>query len=256
MKPAEETEARTVTVRIDGVDCPAAPGEPIVRVAARHGVYVPTLCWSEGWSEGWSEDIGECLGTCRVCTIRWKRHFVAACALRAEPGMELTVDTAELRDIRKGLVELLFVEGNHFCPSCEKSGDCQLQALGYRLGMAAPRFHYRFSHREIAYRARELLFEQNRCIYCKRCSHRFADSEGRRVFAFHERGGALRLEMDVERVDALAPEALERLVAICPVGALLRKGQGFDRPVGTRRYDREPIGADVERAAAEEGGDG
>jgi [NiFe] hydrogenase diaphorase moiety small subunit len=23
---------------------------------------------------------------------------------------------------------MLFVEGNHFCPSCEKSGDCKLQA--------------------------------------------------------------------------------------------------------------------------------
>ncbi|MCK7508568.1 MAG: hypothetical protein MZV70_33925 [Desulfobacterales bacterium] len=27
---------------------------------------------------------------------------------------------------------MLFVEGNHFCPSCEKSGDCRLQALGLR----------------------------------------------------------------------------------------------------------------------------
>lgn len=242
MKPTEDASARTVVVQIDGIDCPAEPGESIVTVAARHGIFVPTLCWSS--------DIGECLGTCRVCTIRWKRHFVAACALKAEPGMELTVQTEELDEIRKGLVELLFVEGNHFCPSCEKSGDCDLQALGYRLRMAAPRFHYRFAHREIAYRARELLFEQNRCIYCKRCSQRFRDRQGHRVFAFHDRGGALRLEMDVERVDALPPEDLDRLVALCPVGALLRKGKGFDRPVGTRRYDQHPIGADVEQVAA------
>ena len=33
------------------------------------------------------------------------------------------------------LIEMLFVEGNHFCPSCEKSGNCELQALGYLLGM-------------------------------------------------------------------------------------------------------------------------
>ena len=26
---------------------------------------------------------------------------------------------------------MLFVEGNHFCPSCEKSGDCKLQATAY-----------------------------------------------------------------------------------------------------------------------------
>ena len=34
--------------------------------------------------------------------------------------------------LRRTLVQMLFVEGNHFCPSCEKSGNCQLQALGLR----------------------------------------------------------------------------------------------------------------------------
>jgi len=237
---------RRVVVRIDGVDCDAAPGEPIVAVAARHGIFVPTLCWSR--------DDADCLGTCRVCTIRWKRHHVAACALRAEDGMDLTVSTPELDDLRRGVVELLFVEGNHFCPSCERSGDCKLQALAYRLGIAAPRFHYRFTHRPVDARAQRLLFDQNRCVACKRCVQRFAGGDGHRVFSFEGRGDALRLAMDVARVDALDDAALRRLCDGCPVGALLRKGRGFDRPIGARAYDVLPIGADVEGARG--GGDG
>jgi len=55
----------------------------------------------------------------------------------AAPGMVVEINTPELNSDRRTLIEMLFVEGNHFCPSCEKSGDCELQALGYRLGMAA-----------------------------------------------------------------------------------------------------------------------
>ncbi|MEI2622911.1 MAG: hypothetical protein V9G23_02630 [Giesbergeria sp.] len=35
---------------------------------------------------------------------------------------------------------MLFVEGNHFCPGCEKSGDCLLQATAYALGMTGMRY--------------------------------------------------------------------------------------------------------------------
>jgi [NiFe] hydrogenase diaphorase moiety small subunit len=38
-------------------------------------------------------------------------------------------NTPEINGERRGLLQMLFVEGNHFCPSCEKSGNCELQAL-------------------------------------------------------------------------------------------------------------------------------
>jgi hypothetical protein len=49
-------------------------------------------------------------------------------------------DTEELNaGSRRDLIEMLFVEGNHFCMFCEKSGNCELQALAYRFGITAPR---------------------------------------------------------------------------------------------------------------------
>ena len=52
-------------------------------------------------------------------------------------------ETAELNAERRMMVQLLFVEGNHFCPSCEKSGHCKLQAVAYDLRMTSPRFDER-----------------------------------------------------------------------------------------------------------------
>ena len=33
---------------------------------------------------------------------------------------------------------------------------------------------------------------------------------------------------------------------ICPVKAILRKKQGFKDPYGKRKYDKEPIGSEIE----------
>ena len=43
-------------------------------------------------------------------------------------------------------------------------------------------------------------------------------------------------------IDADAQKATE----VCPVGAILWKEQGFKDPYGTRKYDKEPIGSEIE----------
>ena len=48
--------------------------------------------------------------------------------------------------------------------------------------------------------------------------------------------------------DELARKAAEN----CPVGSLLYRGRhGFETPIGKRKYDREPIGSDVEKLRKE-----
>ena len=170
-----------------------------------------------------------------------------ACTQPVAEGMEVENDTEELREVRKDLIDMLFVEGNHYCMFCEKSGDCDLQALGYEHQMTAPRFHYRFNNREIEFDADKILFEHNRCILCKRCTHEFKDQDGKRVFAFQGKGCHLEVEMNVERANNLDDDLIDELVELCPVGAILKKGKGFDRPYGTRKYDQVSIREQVEK---------
>ena len=47
--------------------------------------------------------------------------MMTACTTPVTDGMKVECDTAELKDLRKQIIELLFVEGNHYCPACEKS---------------------------------------------------------------------------------------------------------------------------------------
>ena len=83
-------------------------------------------------------------GGCRVCTVKAGGRSVAACTQPAEPGLDGRERHAAARNrVRRDLVEMLFHEGNHLCPICEKSGNCELQAMAYRLDMTEPtRFPY------------------------------------------------------------------------------------------------------------------
>lgn len=56
----------------------------------------------------------------------------------------LLIITDELEHDRQRITQMLFVEGNHFCPSCEKTGNCQLQAVAYYLDMHDNHFPHFF----------------------------------------------------------------------------------------------------------------
>jgi [NiFe] hydrogenase diaphorase moiety small subunit len=228
---------KLIPMSVDGRQIEVAEGTNLVEALRKNEITVPTLCWSPG--------IEPCLGTCRVCTVKINGREGAACTRVVEAGMTIECDTPELKDLRQGLVELLFSEGNHYCPGCEKSGDCELQGVAYEMGMTHSRFPYAFSHYDLDYRGEKILLERNRCIHCKRCTDLFVDDDNQKVFSFIGKGEDTRVMMDLELEAKLPEHKCREAVALCPVGAILFKGQGFDRPIGTRRFDAVGKSIDV-----------
>jgi [NiFe] hydrogenase diaphorase moiety small subunit len=221
---------------IDGKPCVARPGQTIVEAANANGVWIPVLCRYEGLKPA---------GSCRICTVRVAGRFMAACTQPVTEGMAVENEVPDLEDMRKALVEMLFVEGNHFCPSCEKSGNCELQALGYRYRLTAPRFPYLWPGRAIDAGSPFLMLEHNRCIQCRRCVQAVKAKDGRKVFAAVERGGRVSIEVDGKLAAKLSEEEARKAMELCPVGAILKKRTGFAVPIGKRKYDHEPIGSEV-----------
>jgi [NiFe] hydrogenase diaphorase moiety small subunit len=230
--------AQLVSFQIDGKECMAEAGQYLVDAAKRNHIYIPTLCNYEGVAPQ---------GSCRVCTVKVNGKLMTACTTRVANGMEVENDTEELRGLRKAIVELLLAEGNHLCPACEQSGDCELQALGYRLEVMAPRFPFLFPKRDIEASNPKLLKDHNRCILCKRCIRAIRDGQGRRLFAFGRRGRGIVISIDTKLAQNISDELADRAAEVCPVGAIVRKEQGFRTPIGQRTYDKAPIGASVEQ---------
>jgi len=233
----------SIQITIDGKTVTTEEGRSLVDVAAENGVYIPTLCYLKG---------KPCLGTCRVCSVRVNGNVAAACTVPVSKGLNVEVNDPELVDMRKALVEFLFAEGNHNCPSCEKSGRCQLQAVGYEVDMMVSRFPYRFPVRVVDQRRSEKIWlERDRCIFCQRCVEFIRDkASGRKIFSISHRGPESRIEIDVELANAMPPEQVKEAVAICPVGTILEKRVGYDDPIGRRKYEIQSV-----RARALEGED-
>lgn len=226
-----------VKFTIDGRECMSEEGKRLVEAAEENGVFIPTLCNYKGIPPK---------GSCRICTVLVSGKPMTACTTRVAEGMEVKSDTPELNAFRKAVVEILFAEGNHFCPSCERSGNCELQALAYRFRMTVPSFPYMFPKREVESWHPKLMKDHNRCILCKRCIRGIQNAEGKAVFAYAKRGDKLEIHIDPETSKDISDELAQKAMEICPVGAIIRKRIGFAVPYGRRRYDERPIGAEVE----------
>lgn len=221
------------TFLLDGSEIPFTEGQSVLAAALAAGVYIPSLCYHPEF---------EPHGSCRVCVVKVNGRAVSSCTTPAREGDAVESQTDELQEDRRGLVQLLFTEGNHFCPSCEASGSCSLQAVAYELGMTTAHYSPLFPDRPIDASHPEVLLEYNRCILCELCVRASAQVDGKSVFALSGRGITKHLVVSAES-GRLADTSLtldDMAMRVCPVGVILRKREGFTVPIGARRYDARP----------------
>jgi len=224
--------SKIVNITIDDRQYLAEEGEFLVKAAAKNDIYIPTLCNIKGLKPR---------GSCRLCTVKINGRFMASCTTPVLNGMRIEVDTPELKEFRKMIIEGLLAEGNHFCPACEKSGSCELQAHAYRMQIAAPRFPLLYPQRSVDANHPKLIKDHNRCILCKRCIRAIKTEDGKSIFAYKKRGHKLEIAIDPDLGRSLSDEIVRKAIEICPVGALLPREEGFTVPIGKRTYDNLSI---------------
>ncbi len=224
----------TKTFTLDGKVIPFEEGETVMEAAAAAGVYIPHLCHHPEFKPH---------GSCKLCTVNIGGRLGAACTNRAAEGMAVESETEALNADRRALTQMLFVEGNHVCPSCEKSGNCQLQAVAYHLGMLTPHFTHFYPARDVDASHPDVLLERNRCILCELCVRASRDVDGKNVFGVGGRGIRARLIVNAAsgRLADTNLSVTDRAAEVCPTGAIIRKRHGFTVPIGKRLYDHHDI---------------
>lgn len=222
------------TLLLDGQPLPFQPGQTILQAATAAGRFVPYLCFHPDLKPH---------GSCKVCTVKVDGRLATSCTMEARAGMVVESETEEIRQERLALVQMLFVEGNHFCPSCEKSGDCRLQAVAYDLGMVSPHFNQFSPDRPVDATHPDFLLDLNRCILCSLCVRSSRDVDGKNVFALGGRGIHSHLTVNAPsgKLGDTDFSKDDMAAQVCPVGAILPKRRGFAVPIGQRTFDIKPI---------------
>ena len=103
----------TINLQIDGRWTRAQQGMTILDVARRDGIRIPTLCYHEAL---------ESVGACRLCMVEithpnWKgwKGLVTACLYPVEPGLQVTTDNDDIRNVRRTMLDLLLAR----CPGSD-----------------------------------------------------------------------------------------------------------------------------------------
>ena len=232
--------SESIEFMLDGTAIQGRPGQTILEAAQENKKYIPRLCYMKGLVPH---------GSCRVCTVMVNGRPQAACTTPIAAGAVVESNTEKMNKLRANLVDMLFVEGNHFCMFCEKSGNCELQALAYRFGIAAPKYPYQFPQRDVDASHPDVLIDRNRCILCGRCVRASRDVDNKHVFEFVGRGPQKRVAVNAQaKLKDTNLDVTDKAVDACPVGAILKKRVGYAVPVGQRLYDAQPIGSDIEKA--------
>jgi predicted molibdopterin-dependent oxidoreductase YjgC len=150
--------ARTVEFTLDGVTVAAPEGELLVHAAARHGVFVPTLC---------HDDKLDPYGGCRMCVVgvEGSPRPLPACATRVAEGMVVSTNS-NVPQFRKTLTEMLLVEHMNPNPGGRPN---ELLDMAEEFGAEAP-FILPDAKREPYDDRNKLMgYDPDACILCARC---------------------------------------------------------------------------------------
>src|SRR3954447_762068 len=222
--PRNETppaDPDAVAVTINGVAFAARKGELIIAAAERAGVYIPRFCYHPRMKP---------VGMCRQCLVEVDTGrgpaITPSCMFPVAPDMKVETESATVKRIQEGMLELLLANHPLDCPVCDKGGECPLQDQAFTHGPGESRYvEAKRNYEKPIPVSDNVLLDRERCILCDRCT-RFADEvAGDRLIKFIRRGN--QTEVNTFAGEPCTSYFSGNTVQICPVGALTARPYRF-----------------------------
>src|SRR5262249_33793157 len=122
------TDAKQVTLEIDGVEVTVPEGTSVMRAAAIAEVKVPKLC---------ATDTLKAFGSCRLCLveIEGRKGYPASCTTTVAPGMKIKTQSEKLTQLRRGVIDLYVSDHPLECVGCPAENHCELQDMAAAVGI-------------------------------------------------------------------------------------------------------------------------
>ncbi|MBE6142669.1 MAG: 4Fe-4S dicluster domain-containing protein [Erysipelotrichaceae bacterium] len=203
-----------VNITINGKQYTEDSSLTILRVARKHGIRIPTLCYLT------LEE--SCLehrpASCRVCLVEveGRRNLLPACATQIAEGMVIKTNTRKVIEARRTVVELLLSNHSNDCVKCPKNGKCKLQNVAQELGIREIAYEGELSHENKYEESRGLLRNPSKCILCGKCVAVCKEVQGIEAISATNRGFYTQIS------DPSKCVSCGQCVQVCPTGALVQ----------------------------------
>ncbi|MFH0844498.1 MAG: molybdopterin-dependent oxidoreductase [Pseudomonadota bacterium] len=228
-------------ITIDGRKLPFVPGETILDVTRRNGIFIPTLCHLRGTTP---------TGACRICVVEVEggRVLAPACTSPAAPNMVIHTNSSMVNAARRTVLAFLLMSGNHNCAAatrespdwtefeqqvegqdqsmdlCPAHSACKLQAYAYRYQVDTRGLVRRKIDYPIEMASPLIVRDFSRCILCGRCVEACNVIQANMAISHGFRG-------NMTKIVAMGDSSLERsecvfcgeCIQACPVAALTEK---------------------------------
>jgi formate dehydrogenase major subunit len=228
-------------ITIDGRKLAYTPGETILEVARRNGIFIPTLCHIKG---------AQPTGACRICVVEIKggRALAPACSTPVADNMVIHSRSPDVLEARRTILALLLQSGNHNCAIAKKAqgewtdfqeqvesydqstelcpahSACRLQAYAYRYQVETEGLLRVETPYPMETASPLIVRDFSRCIRCGRCVDACNVIQVNNAITHGYRGV-------MAKIVAMGDGTLERsecvfcgqCIQACPVAALMEK---------------------------------
>ena len=165
----------------------------------------------------------EIYGACRLCLVEVEgMGVVASCCVAPRAGMNVRINTDEIRRLRRINLELLLASGNHNCTVCSKSGRCKLQSLAQEMGITEIRFKAKQKPVNRDTSSAALVRDTSKCILCGNCVRICNEIQGIGAIDFAFRGYRAQIAPAFNHGLGESHECVScgQCARVCPTGAL------------------------------------